>query len=61
MTAFGLQLPNFAFGGPDADIFDQVVAQARAGEAAGFTSLWVMDHFWQLPALGGPSQPMLEG
>jgi len=61
MTAFGVQLPNFAFGGPDADIFDQVVAQARAGEAAGFTSLWVMDHFWQLPALGGPSQPMLEG
>jgi len=61
MTAFGLQLPNFAFGGPDAGIFDHVVAQARAGEAAGFTSLWVMDHFWQLPALGGPSQPMLEG
>jgi F420-dependent oxidoreductase-like protein len=61
MTSFGLQLPNFAFGGPDADIFNQVVAQAQAGEAAGFTSLWVMDHFWQLPALGGASQPMLEG
>ena len=61
MTGFGLQIPNFTFGGPDADLFDQVVARAQAGEAAGFTSLWVMDHFWQLPALGGESQPMLEG
>ena len=61
MTSFGLQIPNFTFGGPDADLFDQVVARARAGEAAGYTSLWVMDHFWQLPALGGASQPMLEG
>jgi F420-dependent oxidoreductase-like protein len=61
MTSFGLQIPNFTFGGPDADLFDQVVARAQAGEAAGFTSLWVMDHFWQLPALGGASQPMLEG
>ena len=61
MTSFGLQLPNFSFGGSDAELFDQVVARAQAGESAGFTSLWVMDHFWQLPALGGPSQPMLEG
>ena len=60
MTRFGLQLPNFTFGGSDADLFAQVVARAQAGEAAGFTSLWVMDHFWQLPALGGQSQPMLE-
>src|SRR5204862_3595443 len=32
-----------------------------AGEQAGFDSVWVMDHFWQLPPLGGPTQPMLEG
>jgi F420-dependent oxidoreductase-like protein len=61
MTSFGLQLPNFSFGGPDADLYNQVVLRAQAGESAGFTSLWVMDHFWQLPALGGASQPMLEG
>jgi len=23
--------------------------------------VWVMDHFWQLPPLGGSAQPMLEG
>ncbi len=61
MTSFGLQLPNFSFGVPDAELFPQVVLRAQAGESAGFTSLWVMDHFWQLPALGGASQPMLEG
>src|SRR5882762_8279690 len=60
MTSFGLQLPNFSFGVPDAEMFDQVVARAQAGEEAGFSSLWVMDHFWQLPPLGGASQPMLE-
>jgi F420-dependent oxidoreductase-like protein len=60
MTRFGLQLPNFSFGVPDAEMFNQVVARAQAGESAGFSSLWVMDHFWQLPPLGGSSQPMLE-
>ena len=60
MTSFGLQLPNFSFGAPDAEMFEQVVVRAQAGESSGFSSLWVMDHFWQLPPLGGASQPMLE-
>ncbi len=60
MTTFGLQIPNFAFGVPDDQLFDQVVARAVAGEESGFRSLWVMDHFYQLPALGGEDQPMLE-
>jgi F420-dependent oxidoreductase-like protein len=38
----------------------QVVARAGAAEESGFDSVWVMDHFYQLPPLGGPSQPMLE-
>src|SRR5437660_2596493 len=33
---------------------------AAAADGAGFTSLWVMDHFYQLPGLGGPDDPMLE-
>src|ERR1700730_18804324 len=60
MTRFGLQLPNFTFGVPDAEMFGRVVELARAGEDSGFSSLWVMDHFYQLPALGGADQPMLE-
>ncbi|MDQ6854265.1 MAG: LLM class flavin-dependent oxidoreductase, partial [Actinomycetota bacterium] len=62
MTTFGLQLPNFTFPGvPDEEMFDHVADLAVAGEESGFDSLWVMDHFWQLPPLGGPTQPMLEG
>jgi F420-dependent oxidoreductase-like protein len=56
----GLQIPNFTFGTPDGQMFEQIVDRARAAEESGFDSVWVMDHFYQLPALGGPSQPMLE-
>ena len=62
MTKFGLQIPNFTFAGvPDREMFENVADLAVAGEQAGFDSVWVMDHFWQLPPLGGPTQPMLEG
>jgi F420-dependent oxidoreductase-like protein len=61
MTTFGFQIPNFTFGGSDGEIFGHVVDLARAAENAGFESVWVMDHFYQLPALGGGTQPMLEG
>lgn len=61
MTRFGLQLPNFTLGVPDVELFDRVVEMAVAAEESGFSSLWVMDHFYQLPALGGADQPMLEG
>jgi len=56
----GLQIPNFTLGVPDNQLFEAVVDQAKSAEDWGFESLWVMDHFYQLPALGGPSQPMLE-
>jgi F420-dependent oxidoreductase-like protein len=59
MTKFGVQLPNFS-GIDTADLFDHVAGLATAAEDAGFHSVWVMDHFFQLPPLGGPDQPMLE-
>ncbi len=60
MTSFGFQLPNFSYGTPDAEMFAGGLARVQAAEAAGFESVWVMDHFYQLPALGGAPQPMLE-
>ena len=61
MTSFGLQIPNFRHaGGSVHTMFDDVCAHAIAAEASGFESVWVMDHFWQLPALGGPDEPILE-
>jgi F420-dependent oxidoreductase-like protein len=60
MVTFGFQLPNFSYGTPDSAMFSGAVARVQAAEAAGFESVWVMDHFYQLPALGGAPQPILE-
>lgn len=55
-----LQIPNFSYGTPVAELFPTVLAQAREAEAAGFDAVFLMDHFYQLPMLGTPDQPMLE-
>jgi F420-dependent oxidoreductase-like protein len=61
MTRLGLQIPNFTY--PDVrdeDLFERVAAVAVEGENAGFDTVLVMDHFYQLPALGAPDLYMLE-
>jgi F420-dependent oxidoreductase-like protein len=61
VTSFGLQIPGFAHGGvPTNEMFDRTVEHALAAERSGFESVWVMDHFYQLPPLGGPDAPILE-
>ena len=57
---FGLQIPNFTTDETPGVLFDGVVAMATAAEETGYDSVWVMDHFYQLPPMGGPSQPMLD-
>jgi F420-dependent oxidoreductase-like protein len=56
----GLQIPNFSYGTGVAELFPTVIAQAQEADAAGFDSVFVMDHFYQLPGVGTPDQPMLE-
>jgi F420-dependent oxidoreductase-like protein len=56
----GLQIPNFSYGTGVEQLFPTVIAQAQEAEAAGYDSVFVMDHFYQLPGLGTPDQPMLE-
>jgi len=56
----GLQIPNFSYGTGVGQLFPTVIAQAQEAETAGFDSVFVMDHFYQLPGLGTPDQPMLE-
>ena len=56
----GLQIPNFSYGTGVAELVPTVIAQAQEADAAGFDSVFVMDHFYQLPGLGTPDQPMLE-
>jgi len=56
----GLQISNFSYGTGVAELFPTVIAQAQEAEAAGFDSVFVMDHFYQHPIVGAPEQPMLE-
>ena len=59
MTKLGVQLPNFS-GFDSGDLFEHMAGLATMAEDSGFDSVWVMDHYFQLPALGGSDQPMLE-
>jgi len=63
MIRVGLQLPSFTWAGGTPEIGPRLADIAAAAEEAGFASLWVMDHLWQLPpgsGWGGPEAPMLE-
>jgi len=58
---FGLHLPLYTFpDSPPEGLFDRVVEQAHAAEEAGFSLVSVMDHLYQIPGVGQPSDPMLE-
>jgi predicted kinase len=55
---FGLQLSAFPW--PAAEHHDRLTEVAQAAEAAGFDSIWVMDHFRQIPQLGREWDDMYE-
>ncbi|HYM49131.1 MAG TPA: LLM class F420-dependent oxidoreductase [Candidatus Limnocylindrales bacterium] len=62
MKLLGLQIPNFTFPGVSNDrLFDHIAGLAQTAEHAGFDSVFVMDHFYQLPSIGPRTDPMLEG
>jgi len=57
----GLQIPNFTYPGVSVDqLFERVSDIAVTAEESGFDSVWVMDHFFQLPLLGPPGNEMFE-
>ncbi len=57
----GLQLNQFTWPGGAAAIGPTLARVARSADDAGFDSIWVMDHFFQIRGLGPPEAPMLEG
>jgi F420-dependent oxidoreductase-like protein len=57
---FGLQVSRFEFPGHPATTGAALADVARAAETAGFTSLWVMDHFVQIPQVGREWEDMPE-
>ena len=58
---FGIQHPSFTLDGDGPAIVDSLKAVAVRGEELGYDSFWVMDHFHQIPSVGQPQEPMLEG
>jgi F420-dependent oxidoreductase-like protein len=58
---FGLQVSSFTWPGGAAAIGPTLARVTRAADDAGFDSIWVMDHFFQIRGLGPPEAPMLEG
>jgi F420-dependent oxidoreductase-like protein len=56
----GLQIPYFTWPGGSPAIGKKLADIAGTAEAAGFDSIWVMDHFFQIPPVGPPDMDMLE-
>lgn len=60
----GLQIVRFDWPGYPANIGSKLAEIGKTADAAGFDSIWVMDHFFQMdmPDMGlKPEEPMLDG
>ncbi len=57
---FGLQLPRFTWAGGAVELGERLRVIAAGAEEAGFDSLWVMDHFRQIPQVGPAWEDMPE-
>jgi F420-dependent oxidoreductase-like protein len=57
----GLQIPSFTWPGGPAQIGANLAQIVRVAEDAGFYSVWVMDHFFQIRGVGPHENDMLEG
>jgi F420-dependent oxidoreductase-like protein len=58
---FSITVPRFVYSGGDAAIGQEFAALARDADQSGIDTLWVMDHFFQIPMVGETTEPMLEG
>ncbi|MBA2372639.1 MAG: LLM class F420-dependent oxidoreductase [Chloroflexi bacterium] len=57
----GLQISSFSWPGGAEAIGPTLARIVRDADEAGFDSIWVMDHFFQIRGVGRPEEPMLEG
>ena len=56
----GVTFSNFKWPGGDAKLGETLRTLAGKADEVGFDSIWVMDHFFQIPYVGDISDPMLE-
>ena len=57
----GLQISSFTWPGGDAAIGETLARICQTADDAGFDSIWVMDHLFQIRSVGEIEEPMLEG
>jgi F420-dependent oxidoreductase-like protein len=57
----GLQIPDFTWPNGQSHLGETFGLIAERAERAGFYSLWVMDHFFQIGNIGPSEHEMLEG
>ncbi len=60
ITKIGLQVPEFNGAGSAGELGSKLAAVARTADEAGFDSIAVMDHFFQISMVGPPENYMLE-
>ena len=56
----GLQIPMFTWPGGAAEMGQLLGEIAGTAEDSGFSSVWVMDHYFQIPMVGAVEMDMLE-
>lgn len=56
----GLQVMSFNWAGSPDNIGSRLGEIAHAADEAGFYSIWVMDHFFQMDGYSDPHDPMME-
>jgi len=58
---FGIHNPSWLFGPDPYEMFEAVKRKAQWAEAHGFAWFSVMDHLIQIPGVGAPVEPFMEG
>lgn len=56
----GLQLSNLTYAGGPPKLAQNLATIARTADDAGYSSIWLMDHFFQIPVVGPAQNEMLE-
>ena len=58
---FGIHNPSWLFGSDPYRMFEELKRKARWAEQHGYTWFSVMDHLIQIPNVGQPEEPFMEG
>ncbi len=56
----GLQISNFTWKGRGPKLGENLATISRTAEDVGYSSIWVMDHLFQIPPIGSAHMEMLE-